>query len=211
MIQPPEPVVPVEIIALTLQDVCQPPEPCAPTSFDVAATDTGGDVGLFGGQVNVDWGQPPDDTLPPAGLSFELLFEMNPFSAASPAPVMGIIPCVMPTAAGFELHFETELAGLGVAEHFVHFEPNVGQAVAFSNIQVGALQGAGFPLMFDLTPTGVVDQTEPLFTMTLSGTLGPTQAVPVLTPSALGGLCILLVASALLTIRRSARSGLPAA
>ena len=208
---PPEPIVPVEIVTLTLQEVCQPPDPCTPVAFHLAATDTGGDVGLFGGEVNVEWGGPADDGIPPTGLSFELLFVMNPPSAASPAPVMGIIPCVMPSAAGFDLHFEAEIPGLGVSEHVAHFEANPGQAVDFSNVQVGALQSAGFPLTFDLLPTGSVDMSEPLFTMTLSGTLELAQTVPVLSPATLGALCLLLVVSALVTISRFSRSSLPQA
>jgi len=204
---PPEPVVPVEIVVLTLREVCVPPDPCTPVDFDLTATDTGGDVGLFGPEVNVGWATPPGDTIAPSGLSLDLLFEMDPHSAASPAPVMGINPCVIPSATGFDLQFETEIPGSGVAEHFAHFEVNSGQALDLSNIQVGALQGASFPLTFDLIPTGSVDPTEPLFTTTLSGTLGPSQAVPALTPAVLVALCFLLVASALVTIRELSRSG----
>lgn len=208
--QPPEPVVPVEIVALTLEAVCQPPEPCTPVSFELAATDTGGDVGLFGGELNVDWGQSPDDAFPATGLSVEGLFELAPPSAASPSPVMGINPCVMPTAAGFELRFEAEIPGVGIADHVAHFTVTPGQGLSFSNVQVGALQGAGFPLTFDLLPTGSVDENEPLFTTTVSGTLGPLP-VPVLSPGALAALCGAIAVTAAVAIRRKFADALPIA
>lgn len=181
---PPDDNIPIEILEITLENVCVPPDPCTPTTIEAVATDSGGDVGLYGADVNIGWSTHPDDSLPASGAGFELRFEMQPHPAGSAAPVMGILPCVMPTATGFDLHFVVALADEAVVEHHATFAANPAQPISLSNVVVSDPLSAAFTLTFDAVPSGPTDPGEPLFTMMMSGTFDDSAPIPVLGPLA---------------------------
>jgi len=217
---PPSLVIPVEILALSLQQAAQP-NPISPVPMQMNATDDGG-TGFFGGAaiVTIDWVTPPDDKFPDS-VSYELLVELQPSGGNSP---VGSNPPVdqVPSSTSFDVFFEIDVfpggssiraAGLpilGTAGQTLHFEIGPGQPLEFANVVVGGFDRSfahpAFPITFDLELRAGTqpDSNMPLVVMTMAGEFNeslPTD-IPTMSQWGLVILCGMLFAAGTLIVRK---------
>jgi hypothetical protein len=186
-IPPPDPAIPVEILALSLRSArsADPPDPVLP--IDIGTTDR------FGQHVKIDFvlGLVPDDGLPDSSF-FDVFFDVRQHPDSRVAPVLGIDPTPFtPGSSFFDVFFDVTLDGIGTVHHLAHFETL--QPLAFSGVNVTGPQSPAFGASFTLDRTGgALDPSNPLFSLTITG-----NAVP-----APGTLALLAIACAALASRR---------
>lgn len=162
---PPSPVIPVEILTLSLSAATDP----LPVKLNAQVGGGGIDAIVHFGAAN------PSSDVIPFGSFFDVFVDELPFRGSSPVsfPPSPIIPAPDPNLPGvsfFDVFFEVEIDE-GTAMHTMHFFTE--QAGGFTNIQVE--QGNSFHVSFNLdsnTP-GNTDNLQPLFTVTTSATFVP--------------------------------------
>jgi hypothetical protein len=168
-IPPPDPAIPVEILALSLRSARsgEPPEPILPITLDAA-------TGRMGQLVKIDFvlGNPPDDSFP-ASSFFDVFFDLRQHPDSRVAPVLGIGPTPFtPGSSFFDVFFDVTLEGIGTVHHMAHFETL--QPLAFAGRSVTGPQSPAFGTSFTFDRTGGgLNPNNPLFSLTITGNVVP--------------------------------------
>lgn len=161
---PPDPIIPVEILALSLRSV----DTVLPINLGATPGPTNHEVTIdfMLGAIPV-----PNDGLPAV---FDLLFDLHQHPDSGASAVMGVDPTpFIPADSFFDVFFEISLEDIGTVKHTAHFETL--QPLAFSGVNVTSPQSPAFGTSFSLDPVvgANLDPAVPLFSVTLTGSFEP--------------------------------------